>query len=147
MSWTNPRLDYDPYVYWEFERGWVQYEGDEEIYFWEPLPISLGRFAMDPTSDRAGSMVAVQLGILTAMNAFTLTLSGQFYRSMTGIAIQAFTGLTPLQFGMAASPYAVAGYATHKYAEMLQDPTHPHTRGLVQERKAGVVSLGGMGFY
>ncbi len=48
------------------------------------------------------------------------------------------------------SPYAVpvaAAIGTVAYADMLSDPNHPHTRGLVQERKAGVVSLGGPAFF
>ncbi len=119
MSWSNPRLDYDPYVYWEFERGWVQYEGDQEIYFWEPLPISLGRYAMDPTSDRAGSMVLVQLGLLTAMNVLTLSLSGQIYRSMTGLVIQAYTGYTIGQLSLAAAPAVISVGAAIGYEQSV----------------------------
>jgi len=42
---------------------------------------------------------------------------------------------------------AAGAYTGYKYTEILRDPTHPHTRGLVQERKAGVISFGGPAFY
>ncbi len=115
------KLDYGP-AFWEYERGWVATETDEEIAFWEPLPISLARFTMDPGSDRAGNMMLVQAGIITGMNLFTYALSGQGYKTMTGIVIEAATGYTIGQLAAAAAPVLVATAGAIGYEKMVNEP-------------------------
>lgn len=125
------KLDYGP-VFWEFERGWVTAEDDEELAFWEPLPISAARFAMDPRSRRAGNMMLVQAGLLIGMNAFTYALSGQAYKTMTGIAIEAATGMTTGQLAAAAAVPVGTVAAAIVYEKYVNEPirdSHGSTKG------------------
>ncbi len=73
-------------------------------------------------------------------------LGMNFHRAMQGV--NAMRGVfyrsvltNPIMVPVAAAIGTVA------YADMLSDPSHPYTRGLVQERKAGVVSFGGPAFF
>lgn len=115
------KLDYGP-VFWDFKRGWVTTETGEEIAFWEPLPVSLARFVMDPHSDRAGNMMLVQIGILSGMNLFTYALSRQGYKTMTGILIEAATGMTTGQIAAGALPVAAATGGAIAYEKYVNEP-------------------------
>lgn len=115
------KLDYGP-VYWEYERGWVTSESDEELAFWEPLPISLARFVMDPRSERAGNMMLVQIGLLSGMNLFTYAMSRQGYKTMTGILIEAATGYSTGQLAAAAAPIAASVAGAVAYEKYVNQP-------------------------
>jgi hypothetical protein len=69
-----------------------------------------------------------------------------FHHAMQGKG--ALMGQFARSFLVSPAAIPVLGVAAGvAYSHILSDPTHPHTRGLVQERKAGVVSFGGPVFY
>lgn len=109
-------------VGYEFETGYYAKESGEEVLFWEPLPITFARFGLDPTSDRAIDILKVQLAVHAGMNAFTYALSGQGYRTLTGIGFEAVTGIKPVQAAAVAAPVIAATVSAVTYEKYVNEP-------------------------
>jgi hypothetical protein len=136
---------YGPYTYpveypggwtWSYEKGWYDRRDGSPLVFWEPIPISLARFVLSPDSGRARMMLAVQIGILGGMSAFTYLLSGQMYRSTTGIAIEAMTGTS-------GGGLAILAASTILQREYWQDIGDEKT-GAIHYSGAGLMTGGSM---
>ena len=89
------------------------------------------------------AVLGSQYGILSFLNWYSPKNAVSFHHLHSGMSF--------IRSRIVMNPYvaapAIVGVSAYLYSEMMQDPTHPYTIGRVQEQKAGVISLGGAGFY
>jgi hypothetical protein len=89
------------------------------------------------------AVLGSQYSILRFLNWYSPKNAISFHHMHSGMS---FIRSRVLMNPVVAVP-AVVGASAYLYSEMMQDQTHPYTVGRVQEQKAGVLSLGGAGFY
>ncbi len=133
---------------WNWDESYYDPDTGEEVYFWEPIPLSFARLAMDPSSSRAMGMIGVQLGIWASMSAFTLWLEGVAYRSLSGLIFEAVTGVAPGPVLLAASPLIGAAGTSFIWNEHIGDiktgSTHYAQSGMMSGGSMPVVPSGNL---